>query len=158
MAQEIIVKKTIKKNEKMDLLKFGVFRTPRGVEVYVKSEFIENHFKEYGLSEGGEREWSGSKPYNYPSGLVGNFNYMFDNWKGGLFVDRSEQGTPNLSMLRAVGISEGKRFLIEDSIYSQTEIKRFGKIFRENVDRYFQEYLKPVNVSIEMVFSINESD
>jgi len=156
---ETVIKETIKKNNKITLCKFGVFRTPKGVEVYVKSEFIEEHFKNLGFSTGGEPLWNGSKPYKSPNGLIGNFNFMLENWKGGLFVDRSSDSqTPNLSMLRAEGISEGKRFLIDDSIYSSQEIKKFGRLFRENVNRYFQEYLKPVNVSIEMVFSINESE
>jgi len=153
---ETIIKQTIKKNEKVNLLKFSIGRAPKGVEVRIESSFIEDFFKNYGLSEGGELAWNGSKPYNYPRGIKQNFEYMLNGWKQGLFVDRTD--TPNLSMLRAVGLSEGKTFVIDDTIYSDDEIKKFPKIFQEQVTSLFKTYMKPVNVSIDIVFSINESD
>ncbi len=153
---ETIVKQTIKKKENVKLMKLGVFRTAKGIEVYVESEFIETFFRKYNISEG-ELMWGSSKPYTIPAGLSSNFRYMLESWKGGLFLE-SEQSTPNLSMIRAEGISEGKRFLFNSQIYSKAELTKFGKMFKEQVLKFFDEYLKPVNVSIEMVFSIKEDD
>ena len=156
MAQEII-KEVIKKSEEQKLLKIGVYRSEKGIEIFAQSQAIENFFKNYGLNNE-EIKWAESHPYNYPTGFEDHFVQLFHYWKQSLFVGRSETSTPNLSFLRAEGLGQGKSFIITDNIYSKAEINKFIKLARESVKKFYDQYMKPVNVSVEIVFTINDSD
>jgi hypothetical protein len=151
---ETIIKEIIKKRESQKLLKLGVFRSERGIEIIAESEAIENFFKNYGLDEG-EIKWGDSLPYKYPSGFDDHFVQEFHYWKKGLFVNR-DNSTVNLSWLRAQGLGEGITFVIDNQIYSKTEISKFVKEAREEIKKFFDQYMKPVNVTVEIVFTIND--
>ncbi len=156
MAQEII-KEVIKKSEEQKLLKIGVYRSENGIEIFAQSQAIETFFKKYGVNNE-EIKWAESYPYNYPTGFEDNFVQMFHYWKKSLFVGRNEQSTPNLSFLRAEGLGQGKSFIIADNIYSKAEINKFIKLARESVKKFYDQYMKPVNVTVEIVFTIKDSD
>lgn len=151
------ISKVIKKTNTQVLCRLGVTKTPRGVQVFVQSSVFEDHFKTFGLMEN-NAEWGEAIPYGFPRNLPNNFNIMFNNWRGQLFVDGTSQVIPNLAMLRAEGISEGKTFQIEGMVYSKDELSRFVKNFREFALKYFEDYLKPTNVNVELSFTINESN
>lgn len=158
MAQEERIKEVIKKGTKIVLIKLGVFRSDKGIEVVAESQFIENFFKKYGVNES-EVKWADSLPYNYPEGFEDKYVQMFHYWKKSLFVGRSgsaENATPNLSFLRAVGLSNGKTFIITDTIYSAKEISRFKKIASEEIKNFYEQYMKSVNVSVEIVITLND--
>ncbi|GEM_PF-3715934 len=151
---ETIEKIVLQKTTNTKLIKFGVFRSENGIEIIAESKPFENFFKRNKLNTD-EVKWEGTQPYNYPNGLDDNTVALLHYWKKGLFTDR-EHTKPNLSFLRAKGLGTGKTFVITDSIYSKTEIARFTKNAREEIKKFFDQFMKPVNVSVEIVFTIND--
>jgi len=152
---ETIVKEVLEKTKNQKLIKFGVYRSENGVEIVAQSQAIENFFKRNGLNES-EVKWEGTQPYNYPRGLDDKTVNLIHYWKKGLFTDARTNTIPNLSFLRAKGLGAGKTFVITDTIYSKAEIQRFTKAAREEIKRFFDQFMKPVNVSVEIVFTIND--
>ena len=149
-TKEVIIKK-----DERPILTFEVKRTAKGVEIKAQSEVFENFFNRNNPNEE-EGKWSNHYPYAVPTSLGNNsrkFSNMIYKWNDGLFYD-SDSETPNLSFLRAVGLRDGVKLLISNNVYSRSEVLKFLKLAKIESANFFKEYLKPVNASFEITYSL----
>jgi len=149
-TKEVIIKK-----DERPILTFEVKRTAKGVEIKAQSEVFENFFNRNNPNEE-EGKWSNHYPYAVPNSLGNNsrkFTNMIQKWNDGLFYD-SDSETPNLSFLRAVGLRDGVKLLISNNVYSRSEVLKFLKLAKIESANFFKEYLKPVNASFEITYSL----
>ncbi len=147
------VKEVVIKKDERPILAFEVKRTAKGVEIKAQSEVFENFFNRNNPNEE-EGKWNDHYPYSAPTNL-GNrkFANMIQKWNDGLFYD-SESEIPNLSFLRAVGLRDGVKLLIGNNVYSRSEVLKFLKLAKIESANFFKEYLKPVNASFEITYSL----
>lgn len=159
MGETSIEKEVIKKSPEGVLLKFNIKRTAKGVELFFKSTVFEDFFKN--LSNGtddviqSEKEgWLEHKGYKMRTALNGVYEYTFHSWGGGLFYSGEYA---NLSFLRAVGISEGKKFVIP-SVYSRSQINKYVDNLKNTIKAFYKEHLKEIDREVEISIRSTNND
>jgi len=144
----------LKKDESKKLLTFKVTRGINGVEIFLQSDILEQFFQRYG-SEAGENKWCGHQPYQIPI-VRQHFRELLNQWYGELTTRNGSY--PNLSMLRSKGLSEGVKFTMNNNVYTKPEILSFIKQFKTEVQNFFEEYIKPISLEVELVCTIRGED
>lgn len=148
-----ITKEVIIKKDERPVLTFDVKRTTKGVQIIAQSELFENFFNRGNPNEE-EGKWSNHLPYTVPTNMHNRkINNMISRWNDGLFYDSTED-VPNLSFLRAVGLRDGVKLLVSNSVYSRAEVLKFLKLAKIESGNFFKEYLKPVHASFEISYSV----
>jgi len=141
---------TLSPDEPKKLLQFKVTRGMNGVEVYIKSDILEQFFERYGLEEE-HQEWCNNKPYKLPI-VRQHYRELFNQWYGELTMRNGSY--PNLSMLRAQGLKNGVKFTMNDNVYTKPEILTFIKQFKTEVHNFFEEYIKPISLEVELTCAV----
>jgi len=154
MTTQLTEKITLSKDESKKLLVFRVTRGLNGVEVYLQSDILETFFKRYGLEEG-DNKWCGHHPYQIPI-IRQHFRELLNQWYGELTTRNGAY--PNLSFLRAKGLSDGVKFTMNNNVYTKPEILVFIKQFKTEVQNFFEEYIKPISLEVELVCTIKGED
>lgn len=144
-------KEILKPKVKQNLLSFKITRGEQGVELYLKSEVLENFFKRGGIDQYSD-QWCNNKAYAIPL-VKDHFNNLLSQWFGNLTING---GYPNLSFLRTVGINEGVTFILENDVYTRGEVIEFSKRFKEEVTNLFAEYIKPVTMEVELTTEVRQ--
>jgi len=136
---------------KRTLLTLKVKRTPNGLSLFLKSAPLENVFK--AIAEGREdynqdSRWPEVSGYRLESGheltrhLHGS-NLIFNKWG-----DRLDAGGYyNLSVLRAVGLSQGVRFELPGP-YSSSFIKERINQLKSWAKNLYRDFLSPIDLQL----------
>jgi hypothetical protein len=171
------VKKVNDKGQKW--FELEVSNESRGTFIYAKSYEIEEYFKPFGDEYDDNYELrNGYKPYKYPSGVNswnktreidttdidvrgGNLNYsyegIFNQWNYESLWLNERNNVPNLSFLRAVGLSEGVKFKI-NNIYTIPERSRFLSLTTKIIREFFLDFLRPNTKRLILTYRSEDSD
>lgn len=130
-------------------------RVSGGLLIELKSDVFENFFKYHGANTESEPTWEGNKAYKMPRNLTPNFHRMLASW-GNTNLSVNDN-LPNLSFLRAVGLGEGVKFIIP-MVFSKTEIMTFKTELAQQANKFFQEYMKPISVTVEIITTLGSNN
>jgi hypothetical protein len=137
-------------------IKINLKRHKRGVRVHVKvTPDVEEFFRHWGgdNTEGpsygrlwkslvdGEKLtlWSFDAPMRSDGAT-----YSLAHTGHSFYTD---QGHINLSMLRLVGASDGRSFIVE-SVMSRPELERIAARINKASEQFYMDYIQPVNLEI----------
>lgn len=127
-----------------DVVLLSVKRTPTGVQLYVKSEKMEEFFKGF-ASLGAALQpcprWKGVSLYPISEDILYS-TFVFDTCDlaspGGLLV---KDGKANLSFLRAKGLSKGISFSVGNAPVRESYLTSFQDLAKRGIFEIYQAYM-----------------
>ena len=147
-----------KKNNKRKLLQIKIIKQPDKIELDVKVDRkIEKFFSKEGKSEEVSRVWKDArtgkglefyKPFEF---RVYSDYYILNNF-GSSELFFSNTNEVNIAVLRVVGLSKGKRIVLENAVISYSELQEWVEALCKIVERIYREYI--VKVKIENVVNV----
>ncbi len=146
---ETIVEKEVQKGENV-LLTIRVKRDNSGITLFLQSKVFEDFFRHSAVMD----DYCGIPFYRHPT-RTRLSEYSVNNLNGSLFLDGHPNNT-NISWLRAKGITEGVSIPISQ-VASTDAIADYVKGFQQAAAFIYKQYIKPVDVSVEIIFRETKS-
>lgn len=131
------------------LLHAKITRDQNGLQLTVKGEIFEDHFKS--LTGGNSKrilDEIGQKfyvPPEYPVQRLNGFSISAEAAHG-LFHGENV----NLAFLRVVGIRDGQTIRITNGVYSLDRLRDWMTKFRDGAKQYYLAVIKPVSIEVEI--------
>tara|TARA_B110000014_G_C20022555_1_gene530620 strand:- start:297 stop:863 length:567 start_codon:yes stop_codon:yes gene_type:complete len=148
----------------------------KGTFLWAKSYELEEYFKQFGPENPDNYEMrNGFKPYKIPQsanawgmrkytklsdeGTQHDYSYtsIFEQWNYESLYSYERSKTPNLSFLRAVGLSEGVQFRV-DNIYTLPERTEFLELTTKILRNFFLDFLRPNTKKLILSYRSEDSD
>jgi hypothetical protein len=158
---------------KKDFVILKIKRSEFGVEVYCKSELLENFFNGITATReglelntlpvtqfreanfGAYLSTDGTVKGKRLTSVVNYQGITLDGWGAGLI--HSSSNNINMSFLLAKGLNEGITIYVK-GVYSSTVVRSFIVKAKDFFKYIFTEYLKPVEACVEMHTTTMESE
>lgn len=130
-----------KKGNKVCIIK--VRRTTNGTEIYAKSPMLEKFFSRNGVDSDNHCSWHGvGYPHHLPQNISSDsIRRTIDSW--GDDVLSLYNDLPNLSILRAQGLSKGVKIVMPRLVTTKAQMESYESHAKDIVNRLYTEYVKP---------------
>lgn len=147
---EVNVKRTLP--DEKNILIVRVRRSKQGLSVYLKSSCLENYFRQISKGVINNTLWCGHKAYQgFDIRLPQSITQRLDvsHWHGSMFSQQGENDFTlyNCSMLRAVGLCHGVKFLWI-GLHPSSSVTNWLTQLQDVVMHIYVLYIKPKEQTI----------
>ncbi len=134
--------------KEISLAQFSIQRKAGGIELFCKSQFFEDHFKE--VSGGATNFVSSSCPYKG----FNVYDLQTDGYQNEYGFLRGQQlyfdsNRPSFNFLRTVGVGEGITLKFPN-VMSKEAREKYISDFQKYVNTVYRDFLKPFKYSCEI--------
>ena len=152
-AAEVAAEQMLMKGAKMDVGSFTIQRDQQGLVVTVKSQKLEDFFKQLSNDTVAKYE-DGRKYYQLPSQTIADqlrmstedLDIRFDKHSNEYIFESSQV---SLSLLRAKGLGEGIEFKYP-GVFPRPQMAKLSKALKYAMDRIYSNYIKDYTHSCDI--------